>query len=149
MPEHLHISLAAARARKFLFALLLTAALTPAAASGSESFHYICLKCHRHLLQNSRPNVSYCKAGGNHNWHLLGPNGPMIHICLKCRLLVNSSGRPSVSYCLAGGNHNWHLLGHRGHDNYCCRKCDLKVRASGRPSVSYCPAGGNHDWIKY
>jgi len=130
-------------------AVLLSAALAPAAAEAHEPFIFICLKCHRKISKDSRPRVNNCGAGGNHQWHQLCKVGPMIHTCLKCRMVVNSHGRPNVSYCRAGGNHQWHFLGHRGHDNYICRKCKLKLRTSGRPNVSYCPAGGNHLWDKY
>lgn len=127
----------------------LAVVLLPVAASAGESQNYLCLKCRMRMTQAHRPNVSYCRAGGNHNWYSLGRTGPLIHVCLKCRMRVNSAARPSVSYCGAGGNHNWHLLGKWGRDNYRCRKCGLLLRTSGRPSVSYCEAGGNHNWFKY
>lgn len=127
----------------------LAAALVPAAASGAESQAYVCTKCRSRMTKAGRPNVSYCNAGGNHNWYSLGRTGPLIHICLKCRMRVSTAVRPNVSYCRAGGNHNWYLLGRKGRDNYRCRKCNLKLRTAGRPSVSYCEAGGNHEWFKY
>lgn len=135
---------------RMLFAVMLTAAvLAPAAASGAETQTYVCLKCRMRMIKATRPNVSCCKAGGNHNWYSLGKKGPLIHLCLKCRMRVDTAARPNVSYCPAGGNHNWYLLGRKGPDNYRCRKCRLQLRTSGRPNVSYCPAGGNHDWFKY
>ena len=65
--EHPETKSAGNFARKLLW-LLLSAALVPAAAFGTEPNHYLCLKCHMHMVQVARPKVNYCKAGGNHNW---------------------------------------------------------------------------------
>ena len=130
-------------------AVLAVLGMFPATASGAEAQSYVCLKCRMRLSQASRPNASYCRAGGNHNWYLLGKTGPLIHVCLKCRMLVHTAARPNAGYCRAGGNHNWYLLGKKGRDNYRCRKCHLQLRTAGRPNASHCEAGGNHNWFKY
>ena len=74
-------------------------------AAGPQIF--CCLKCGEFVKKDSRPNVSYCRSGGNHNWHVLGNAGNLVFTCRKCGFLVETAARPSVSYCKAGGNHDW------------------------------------------
>ena len=94
--------------KKILFLTVICGFIGGFESVAAEKQQFICLKCQTKVQKTSRPNVSYCDASGNHNWHSLGKVGKQVFFCRKCKLKVNMQNRPNVSYCTSGGNHNWH-----------------------------------------
>ena len=131
------------------FAVLSALFLLTVPAFGKDRYHYVCLKCRLRIIKDTRPSSIRCKAGGSHEWNMLGKVGPRIHVCLKCHMLVSVASRPDSPHCKAGGSHDWFFLALRGKETYYCGKCGLKLRTSARPSSPHCKAGGSPEWIQY
>ena len=132
-----------------IFAALFALFLLTASAFGKDRYHYICLKCRLRMTKTTLPSPLHCKAGGGHEWDMLGKAGPRIHICTKCHMLVSVASLPNSPHCKAGGEHDWFFLALKGRETYYCNKCGLKLRTSARPSSPHCKAGGEHNWLQY
>ncbi len=121
--------------KKICLALYLFAA-SIFALYGDDAQFFICRKCNDTTVKETRPNISFCGSGGNHNWFSLGKIGEQIYICRKCRLLVETAARPKINFCMATGNHNWFLLGKKGDDQYRCKKCQITACFASKPAIN-------------